>query len=136
MFGHADIMFTLVPLFIGAVGILVFGVIIFGVAKGVAEWSNNNQQPVLRAPARLVSKRTNVSHSSGMHTVHDGQAHICNSSTSTSYYVTFELESGERREFCIRGNEWGLLVEGGQGQLTCQGTRYKGFQRQNQHATV
>ena len=50
-------------------------------------------------------------------------------STSTSYYVTFQVESGDRMELSVRGKEYGLLAEGDYGRLTFQGTRYLGFQR-------
>lgn len=47
----------------------------------------------------------------------------------TTYYVTFEVASGDRMELNITGQEYGLLVEGDWGDLTFQGTRYLGFQR-------
>jgi hypothetical protein len=50
-------------------------------------------------------------------------------STSTSYYVTFEFESGDRLELHVPHSEFGYLIEGDMGRLTFQGTRYKGFQR-------
>jgi hypothetical protein len=48
---------------------------------------------------------------------------------STYYYVTFELDDGERREFSVDGNDYGMLVEQDGGMLTHQGTRYHGFER-------
>src|SRR6185503_13874622 len=50
-------------------------------------------------------------------------------STSTHYYATFELAGGARREFKMHGSEYGLLGERDKGQLSYQGTRYQGFQR-------
>ena len=50
-------------------------------------------------------------------------------STYTHYYATFEVESGDRMEFELRGSEYGLLAEGDLGKLTFQGTRYLGFER-------
>lgn len=50
-------------------------------------------------------------------------------STSTSYYVTFEVESGDRMELHVSGSEYGMLAEGDYGQLTFQGTRYLDFVR-------
>ena len=50
-------------------------------------------------------------------------------SRSTSYYVTFEVESGDRLELRISGSEYGLLAEGDFGMLTFQGTRYLSFDR-------
>jgi Protein of unknown function (DUF2500) len=52
-----------------------------------------------------------------------------NSSSATSYYVTFELRGGERLEFQMLGAQYGQLAEGDRGRLTHQGTRYKGFDR-------
>ena len=39
------------------------------------------------------------------------------------------LESGDRTEFNIYGEEYGLLAEGDCGKLTFQGTRYLSFER-------
>lgn len=49
--GSGDVMFTLVPL-------LMVGLIIFAVVKGIAEWNSNNQSPKLTVPAMIVTKRT------------------------------------------------------------------------------
>ena len=49
--------------------------------------------------------------------------------TFTSYYVTFQVESGDRMEFEISDTEYGMLAEGDSGKLTFQGTRYLNFQR-------
>ena len=98
MFG---IMFTLVF-------ILIFGIFIVTIVRGIGEWNKNNHSPRLTVPATVVSKRTNVSHHH-----HDHHTHH-----STSYYVTFQVDSGD-----------GMLVEGDKGYLTFQGTRYLGFER-------
>lgn len=50
-------------------------------------------------------------------------------STSTTYYATFEVNSGDRLEFKVRDTEYGMLVENDTGMLTFQGTRYLGFER-------
>lgn len=123
MFGNAfGIMGTIVPLFF----IVVIGIIVFSAWKGVSQWNRNNQQPVLHVEARLVSKRTNVSH---RHHHHGGDEMHHSSSTSTDYFVTFEVESGDRMEFRVSGTEYGMLAEGDFGKLSFQGTRYLGFQR-------
>ena len=88
--------------------------------RGFTQWSYNNAQPVLSEPAKVVAKRSEVS--GWTSTNQPG-------STSTFYYVTFELESGERMEFGLVGKEYGLLVEGDAGMLMYQGTRYKCFER-------
>ena len=114
------------PFVFGIVPIIIGGVILVAFVKGIAEWNHNNGQPVLTVPARLVAKRTNVSSSSSMM---DSDDSFRRNRTSTWYYVTYELDSGERREFGVRGQEYGLLAEGDVGMLTYQGTRYKGFMR-------
>ena len=53
------------------------------------------------------------------------------STTSTSYYVTFQFESGDRSEFSLSGSQYGMLAENDTGMLTFQGTRYLGFERGN-----
>lgn len=113
-------LFTAVPLFIGLIFVLVIGGIIFALVKGIGTWAWNNEQPVQTAAAQVVSKRTNTS---GMTSGDTG------GNVSTSYYVTFEMDGGDRKEFGLPGREYGLLAEGDRGSLTFQGTRYKGFAR-------
>ena len=55
--------------------------------------------------------------------------HGFHSTISTSYYATFQVESGDRMELSVTGTEYGLLAEGDRGKLTFQGTRYLGFER-------
>ena len=117
-FGLFQIMFSLVF-------ILVFGMFIVIAVKGISQWNKNNHSPKLTVPATVVTKRTNVSHH---HHNHGGNG-MHHTSHSTSYYVTFQVESGDRMELHVAGYEFGLLVEGDQGKLTFQGTRYLGFER-------
>lgn len=49
--------------------------------------------------------------------------------SNTFYYATFQVESGDRMELHVPRNEYGMLVEGDNGRLTFQGTRYLGFER-------
>ena len=115
MFG---IMFTIVF-------VLVIGTFIVTAVKGIGQWNKNNHSPRLTVPATVVSKRTNVTrhHHGGAYGHHHHY-------TSTTYYVTFQVESGDRMELHVAGHEYGLLVEGDSGRLTFQGTRYLGFERQ------
>ena len=117
-FGLFEVIFVLMFL-------LVFGLILTTVIKGISQWNKNNNSPRLTVPATVVSKRTNVSHHH--HPVGDG--HGVHHSTSTSYYVTFQVESGDRMELHMAGHQFGMLVEGDRGNLTFQGTRYLGFER-------
>ena len=115
-----DIMFSIFPIIFSLMFLLVFGVVLAGIIKGISQWNKNNHSPRLTVPATVVAKRTNVSHHHGAnHGVHH----------STSYYVTFQVESGDRMELHMAGHEFGMLVEGDRGKLTFQGTRYLGFER-------
>lgn len=106
----------------GIIGTLFFlviiGVFVVILFNGLKQWSKNNRSPRLTVPAVVVAKRTDVSHSSGEH-----------HHSSTWYYVTFQVESGDRMEFSVAGHEFGMLVEGDRGRLSFQGTRYQGFER-------
>lgn len=113
---QGDLMFTFVPIFIGAIFILVIGIIIFTIIKSIGTWSKNNQSPRVNANARVVTKRTSVR--GGGET-----------NARSLYYVTFEFESGDRLELQIDGREYGQLVEGDHGELNFKGTRYLGFTR-------
>ena len=98
----------------------VFSLAIVSSFKGIAQWNKNNHSPRLTVDAKVVAKRTNVSrHNSRNHMTH----------TSTTYFVTFQVESGDRMELLVPGQEYGLIVEGDSGKVTFQGTRFLSFQR-------
>ena len=116
-FGMFSVMFTIVF-------VLVIGTFIVTAVRGIGQWNKNNNSPRLTVPATVVAKRTNVTrhHHGGANGHHHHH-------TSTTYYVTFQVESGDRMELNVDGTEYGLLVEGDNGKLTFQGTRYLGFER-------
>lgn len=96
--------------------ILILGVIVIMVVKNIATWNKNNNSPRLTVEAKVMSKRTAITHH------HD-------SMSSTRYYVTFQVDSGDRMELPMTGSEYGMLAEGDVGKLTFQGTRYLSFER-------
>ena len=112
-----DVTFSIMRIMVPVIFVLVFGIIIVTMVRGVGEWNKNNQSPKLTVPATVVAKRSDVHR--GIETMH----------TFTSYYVTFQVESGDRMEFEISDTEYGMLAEGDRGMLTFQGTRYLNFQR-------
>ena len=124
--GGPDLMFSLMPVFFGAIFFTVLLVIIFVIFKGVKQWNYNNRQPVLSVFAKVVTKRVDVSHSMHHNANDAGGMHH---HSDTTYFATFEVESGDRMEFALNGREYGLLAEGDMGKLTFQGTRYLGFER-------
>lgn len=99
----------------------VFSLIVASFVRAGKQYHRNNQSPRLTVEAKVVAKRTNFHRSSG--TDHStGHGH-------TTYYVTFEVASGDRMELSMTGPEYGLLVEGDWGDLSFQGTRFLGFAR-------
>lgn len=101
---------------------LVLGMFVFVFVRSISEWVNNNNSPRLSVDAKIVDKRmsTHHHHSNG----HHHHTH--------SYHITFEVQSGDRMELRVPRSEFGLLVEGDQGVLSFQGTRYLGFERKIQ----
>lgn len=112
-----DFMFSAMPIMGVVIFAIVIGGFIFVIVKGVGQWSSNNNSPRLTVPAQVKTKRTHTWGGSG------------DSSASTNYYVTFQVESGDRMELGLSGKEYGMLAEGDIGILTFQGTRYLGFER-------
>lgn len=102
--------------------IVVIGIILLSAGKGILQWSQNNRQPLLSVDSKIVSKRTEVKHT-------QQTDDAMSSRTRTTYYLTFEVESGDRMEFAVNGEEFGMCAEGDEGLLRFQGTRYYGFVR-------
>ncbi|MFO0877794.1 MAG: DUF2500 domain-containing protein [Gemmataceae bacterium] len=82
-------------------------------------WLRRRRQ-LVTVEARLVTKRTSTT---GLLSARAGNQ------VYTYYFATFEMHNGERREFPLRDQDFGLLVEGDEGTLTFQGTRWHGFER-------
>lgn len=123
MFGFGLIGSVFPFLFI-AVFVIVIVMFVVTAVKGLSQWHSNNQSPRLTVEAEIVSRHEDVSvhhHNTG-----DGMDHV---SHSTTYYVTFQVASGDRMEFQVPRREYGFLVEGDRGRLSFQGTRFLGFER-------
>ena len=111
----------LFPIMFITVFTIVIGTFIVTGVNAIGRWKKNNNSPRLTVPAKVVAKRNHT----GVH--HHRHGHR---TTSSTYYVTFEVDSGDRMELQTDGGEFGLLVEGDTGKLTFQGTRYLGFERE------
>lgn len=116
-FGMFNIMFMLIS-------VMVFVVFAITIYRMLTQWNKNNHSPRLTVPVTVVAKRTNVSRHH-----HNGTGSMHHTSTSTSYYITFQVSSGDRMELHVPGYEFGMIVEGDRGNLTFQGTRFLGFER-------
>ena len=117
-----EFMFEVFPILFSLVFILVLGVIVFSVFRSFKQERQNDQSPRLTVKAKVVAKRTHFRRgSSTSHTVGHGY---------TTYFATFEVESGDRMELQLQGSAYGLVVEGDRGKLTFQGTRFLSFERE------
>jgi uncharacterized protein (DUF58 family) len=88
------------------------GLVLFLVCSEIAKWARNNSAPKISAEAVVKSKRMHISRN-----------------RTAQYFVTFEFSTGDRKEFNVPHEEYGLLAEGDSGIIIFQGTRYIGFQR-------
>ena len=120
-----DFMFTLVPIFIGVIFVIMLVSIISGLSRNAKRERKNDESPRVTADAKVVSKRMQVGENRHRH----GNDDMMHSYNYSKYFVTFEFESGDRVEMPVDGSEYGLLVEGDTGKLTFQGTRYLSFSR-------
>ncbi len=113
--------------------VLVFSLVavtfVVTLVRGASEWNRNNHSPKLGVEATCVSKRTNVTHHNEPVAGDISGAHGYTHSSNTTYYATFEVESGDRIEFHITGLQYGKLREGDTGTLSFQGTRFLSFDR-------
>ena len=80
---------------------LVIGLLILVIVKRAKTWKQNYHSPRLTVTAKIVAKRMDVS----SHI----RADIPRRVSSTAYYVTFEVEGGERLELCVEGPELSLI---------------------------
>lgn len=119
MFSPVDnFMFSAMPV----IGMIIFFIVIagfvFAIGSGVKQYASNKSKPIETVPARIIGKRPHTWGGSG-----DSSAH-------TSYYVTFELQNGERIEMPVMDSFYGMHVEGDVGMLTHQGTHMMSFERE------
>ena len=113
----------LFPILFGVIFLIAAVMIVVTLIRGISQWNSNNHSPVLTVEAMVTSKRQEVSHR------HSNQDTMDTYTNFTSYYATFQVESGDRLELRMSGREFGTLAEGDKGKLTFQGTRYRGFER-------
>ncbi|WP_051541946.1 DUF2500 domain-containing protein [Clostridium lundense] len=118
-YGFDDLLFSIFPI----IFFIIFGFMVFSMIKSYVK---NSQAPIITVESKIIGKRTNVSH----HTHNDANNNISHS-TSTTYYITFQTEHGERLELSLSGRMYGLLAEGDVGDLTYQGEWFKDFKRKN-----
>ena len=113
-FGFAFGTFGIVFILIFALSSLLFiGLFAFILIKNFTQKQKNDASPRIAVDAEVVAKRTYVQ---GDHAY-------------TTYYATFQVDSGDRMELMVPYNQFGYLIEGDRGRLTFQGTRFLQFER-------
>lgn len=121
-FGFFEIIFPVVF-------VIVIGMFVVTAVRGVSTWNKNNNSPRLTVNATVTGKRTEVTHNMLGNGGDASGAQGFHMTSSTWHYVTFQVASGDRMEFSVSGNEYGMLAEGDTGELSFQGTRYLSFER-------
>ncbi len=116
-FGGDPLWFT-IPFFL--IVLLIFAVVIFGIGgtivKSVRQNRRNEAAGHSTLTARVFAKREQMRGG--------GETRI-----RTTYYLAFELDGGERKEFEVPGELYGLTAEGDTGTLRFMGTKFEGFER-------
>lgn len=114
MFGVMNLAF---PIFI----VVILGIIFILASSSIRRYYSDSKQPLLIVQSRIITKRTEVSH------YYDSDTSV--NRTDSTYYITFEVEGGERLEFKVSGQIFGQHTEGDTGKLTFRGKRFQGFDR-------
>lgn len=107
----ANAMFTIVPIFIGVVFVLILAGIAVQAVRGAAQWKRNNDAPVLTVEAEVAAKRMDVRTYR-----HGGTEHSRRHASSRTYYYC-HFSGGELGPDGVEAAdmEYGLLVEGDRG---------------------
>ena len=121
MYGTMDLVFPIMV-------IAVIAGVIFTFAKGMQEWNDNNKSPLLIVSAKVVGKRQNTVQHNQPNVGDMSGAHGYTVIMDTTYYVSFEIESGDRREFIVDGSKYNILSEENEGKLSFKGTKFISFE--------
>ena len=97
--------FSIMRIMVPVIFVLVFGIIIVAMVRGIGEWNKNNHSPKLSVPAKVVSRRTAVSH----HHHHQGNGMY----HPYRYQLLRHLSGRERRPDRVSGFRHGIRHAGG-----------------------
>lgn len=96
----------------------------YQILRSVAEWNDNNRQPVTEVAASLAAKREEAEKE-----LAPSDDNHFPQPLAPQHFATFTLENGETLEFLIQRSEFDQLNTGESGTLSYQGTRYLGFRK-------
>ena len=102
---------------------LMLSAIVVYCFQNFTQWQRNRMAPRLIVGADVVSKRGDM-------TGYPDEAPPPNG----NYFVTFEMEGGDRMEFRLPMRDFRRIAEGDFGRLTFQGSRYIAFVPENSAA--
>ena len=127
MFNSFDMGFGMFNVIFTITFVVVIGIFIFVAVRGISRWNKNNNSPLLTVPVLVAAKRIDVTRRGNSGYMNGSNGYYTTS--STWYYVTFQVESGDRMEFLVDGTEYGKIAEGDRGDLSFKGTRFISFVR-------
>jgi hypothetical protein len=113
MYPGGSSLFGAFPIMFFAVFALAFLIIAGSIIQNMRQRHKDDHAPRRTAQVTVVAKRT----------------HVWGDHSHTDYYVTFQLETGDRLELEVPDSRFGYLVEGDNGILTSQGSRFLSFER-------
>ena len=96
-------MFNIIEILFPIMFLLIFIMFIYTFIKGITTWHENNNSPRLTVPAKIVEKRQDTTHHNQPNAGDISGAHGFHTISSTSYYITFQVESGDRMELSVSG---------------------------------
>jgi hypothetical protein len=109
----------IVAIAIAIIMILLFAVcVVYLVVEPILKAVRDGAKAVVERRATVIAKRQEF------------WGGVTASPYTTSYYVTFEMESQDRIELEVEDTDYGLIIEGDSGILLSQGDTFKGFQRE------
>ena len=119
-----DTMDLIVPILI----IAAIAVIILAFFKSMKEINDNKKAPLLSVPAKVSGKRTDIIKRNQPNAGDLSGAHGYTVVMNTTYYVSFEIEDGERKEFIVDHSIYNTLLEETKGTLSFKGTKFISFE--------
>ena len=103
----SDIIGTVIPLLVLLVFLIVIGIAVFSVFRTIHREKKNGRLSAGYRPRHIGCQAAFGSRSGS-------------TASRTWYYMTFEFESGDRAEFSVPSDVFGLSVEGDHGKLMFQ----------------
>ena len=83
--------------------LIVIAIAVVYIVRAIRQWHKNNRSPRLTVTATVVGKRMEVSTTNHPVAGDISGAHGYSTTSSTAYYVTFEVQSGDRMELRVGG---------------------------------